>query len=152
MCYNLNIRDLNYKGHYKILSFASMTPNYTTMKKFIGFVGALSVTLLPAITFAQSTGGTSFFTILGTIKNIIGYVGPILMGFMFVYFVWNVVQFIMADAEKKTEARDNMLWSIVGFVVVLGLYGIINVLFNTFGVQTNSQAGSVSGNLPTFSF
>ena len=119
------------------------------MKKFVAFVGSLGIMLTPLVTFAAS----DIFNTLGRIKSIVALAGPILMGLAFVFFVYNVIMFIFTqDAEAKDTARKSMIQSILGFVVILGLYGIVNLLLNTFGVDSNSAVGSQTGNLPTFTF
>ena len=118
------------------------------MKKFIGFVGALSVTLMPVMAMASADIGTT----LVKFKGYVAIAGQLLMGLAFAFFVYNVVMFIFAtEAEAKTKARNAMLQSIIGFVCILGLYGIVSLLLSTFGVDSNSGQ-SVTTALPTFSF
>ncbi len=48
-------------------------------------------------------------------------------------FVWGVVEMIMnADNEEKrqTGAR-HMMWGLIGLFIMLGVYGILNLLINT---------------------
>lgn len=54
-----------------------------------------------------------------------------------VIFLWGVFQFIMgaADKDKRQEGKDHILWGIVGFLIMFGVYGIINILSNTLGVS-----------------
>ena len=118
------------------------------MKKFIGFVGALGLTFMPVLAFAS----TDITTTLVKFKGIVSVGGQLLMGLAFAFFVYNVIMFIFAtEAEAKTKARNAMLQSIIGFVCILGLYGIVSLLLSTFGVDSNSGQ-SVTTALPTFSF
>lgn len=54
-----------------------------------------------------------------------------------VVFLWGVVEFIRGadNEEKRTLGRQHMLWGIVGFVVMFGVFGIINILISTFGLR-----------------
>ena len=54
----------------------------------------------------------------------------------FLYFIYGVVKFLNpSTGEKdKTEARDAMLWGIVGMAIMFSVYGIIAFILNTFGV------------------
>ena len=55
-----------------------------------------------------------------------------------VVFFYGVIIYIR-DAAKSPEAlkkgRDHMIWGIVGFVIMIGVYGIINLLIGTFNIQ-----------------
>jgi hypothetical protein len=54
----------------------------------------------------------------------------------FVIFIWGVFQFIRnaGDKDKRQEGKDHMLWGIVGFVIMFGVFGIITLLGNTVSV------------------
>ena len=125
------------------------TPDYK-MKKFIGFVGAMGLTLSPVLVFAS----TDITTTLAKLKGTVTVGGELLMGLAFAFFVYNVVLFIFAkEAEDKTKARASMLQSIIGFICILGLYGIVSLLLSTFGVDSNATSTiNGSSNMPTFSF
>ncbi len=119
------------------------------MKKFVAFVGSVGLIISPLVASAAA----NIVVALSSINSIIGTVGPILMGLAFVFFVYNVVMFIFAkEAEAKDKARASMLQSILGFVCILGLYGIVNILLSTVGADNASNASAVGGNLPTFTF
>ncbi len=53
-----------------------------------------------------------------------------------VIFLWGVLQFIInaADQTKRQEGKDHMLWGFVGFLIMFGVYGLITILTNTFGI------------------
>lgn len=53
-----------------------------------------------------------------------------------VIFLWGVMEFIRgaANEKKRAEGKEHMLWGFVGFLIMLGVYGIINLLVNTFGI------------------
>ncbi len=55
----------------------------------------------------------------------------------FVVFIWGVFQFIAGadDAAKRQAGKDHILWGIVGFVIMFGVYGIITIVVNTIGVS-----------------
>lgn len=54
----------------------------------------------------------------------------------FVVFLWGVLQFMFnaSDAAKRQEGKDHIIWGIVGFVIMFGVYGIITIVTNTIGV------------------
>lgn len=55
----------------------------------------------------------------------------------FVIFLWGVFQFIQgaADKAKRQEGKEHILWGLVGFLIMFGVYGIITILANSLGVS-----------------
>lgn len=103
---------------------------------------ALSSLLLltPALAFAQVKDLHYVITI------IIGYLNEVLVlmiGVAVVMFVYYIIKyFIKADAERK-EAGPYVMWSLIGFFVVLSLWGLVNILQNTFNLKNeNNQPAS----------
>jgi hypothetical protein len=47
-----------------------------------------------------------------------------------------VLEFIRGanSEDKRTAGRQHMLWGFVGFLIMFGVWGIINILLNTFGI------------------
>ena len=61
----------------------------------------------------------------------------LLFGVAFVIFVWGIVEFIQnseSDDGRETGKR-NMIWGIVGMVIMLSVFGIINIIAGTLGVE-----------------
>jgi len=60
-------------------------------------------------------------------------VNPII-GFLFavavLYFLWGVFKFIMnsEDSTAKAEGQQHILWGIVGIVIMVSAYGLINFI------------------------
>lgn len=69
--------------------------------------------------------------LINNIKDLI--LNPII-GFMFavavVMFIYGIVEYIYgADNEDKRNAgKRHMVWGIVGIFVMMGVYGILNIL------------------------
>ena len=55
----------------------------------------------------------------------------------FVIFLWGVVEFLKNanNVDGRKKGRDHMIWGVLGLVIMLGVYGIINILVNTFGLS-----------------
>jgi len=51
-------------------------------------------------------------------------------------FLWGI--FIMISRASSEEARSvgrkNMLWGIIGMIIMVAVYGIINIIIGTFGI------------------
>ena len=124
------------------------------MKKKIAVLGATAVSfILPIVAFAQiQTGNGTTCTgvrvgiedVICRIYSIITVAIPVMIVGAVAYFIWGIVQFITAsDAEEKGNARGMMVHGIIGFAVILGLWGLVRILLNTFGVDNSSGPGII---------
>ncbi|MBI5405671.1 hypothetical protein HY972_01370 [Candidatus Kaiserbacteria bacterium] len=62
---------------------------------------------------------------------------PVLFAVAFIVFLYGVARayiFSVGDADKVAEGHKLILWGIIGFVVMISLWGIVNVVANTFGL------------------
>ncbi len=76
-------------------------------------------------------------TFLYNVNSVI--LNPIItLGFAlaFAYFFYSVVRFLRlgADSTDRDEARNAILWSIVGLVIMFSVYGLIKFTLDTFGI------------------
>jgi len=128
---------------YKLYNFRLY--NYLEYNKYMNNkftkISILSVvTLLPSFAFAACT------TSPGTLQNIAcqltdiaaSYIVPLLTIGAFVFFLWRVLKFIQdpGNSMKKNENRQAMMWSIVGLVVMVSIWGIVAVVGNTLGIDS----------------
>jgi hypothetical protein len=120
------------------------------MKKLFKFVSVFSfLTLLP-LTFAYaaicpdgrivsdlsfcSSSSSSIGSFLVNVQQIINSIIPVLVALGVVYFVWGVVRFMIGDTEEaKTKGKDTIIYGIIGFAVIMGLWGLVNIVVNTLG-------------------
>jgi len=114
------------------------------MKKRI--LASILVGLSPMIVLAQSvTYVSTWFTL---IQSLLGKAVPLIISLAVVWFMWNVFQYAVAgDEEKKSTAKTQMIWGVVGIAVMVSIWGLIGLLQGTFGVGS-VPAQNVS--LPTF--
>jgi TRAP-type C4-dicarboxylate transport system permease small subunit len=56
----------------------------------------------------------------------------------FVVFLWGVYNFISHAGEEteRAEGKSAIFWGLVGLMIIFGVYGILNLTLNTFGVPT----------------
>ena len=59
-----------------------------------------------------------------------------------VVFAWGVFEFVWkaADETGRAQGRRAILWGFVGFVIIFGAYGIINLALDTFNLTPNNKS------------
>ncbi|MCX6715883.1 MAG: hypothetical protein NT077_02565 [Candidatus Taylorbacteria bacterium] len=97
--------------------------------------------LLPSIAYAATSDKLS-----DIITKIVGYLSDILflmMAVAVVVFVWYVIKYFILPNEDRKSAGLYVMYSLIGFFVILSLWGIVNILTNTFGLgnTSNTPAG-----------
>jgi hypothetical protein len=66
-------------------------------------------------------------------KDILNSIVPVLVALGIVYFVWGVVQYVIADGEEaKKKGKDRIIYGVIGFAVIVSLWGLVNIVVNTF--------------------
>jgi len=76
------------------------------------------------------------------------YLTPFVLGLAFLVFIWGVFKFFVlggSDEEKQKEGKSLMIYAIIGFVVIISFYGIVNLVLGGLGL-TNSPAKFIDFN------
>lgn len=63
---------------------------------------------------------------------------PLLFAAAFITFLYGVANayiFSQGDEEAVRKGHKLILWGIVGFVVMFSLWGLVNIVSNTFGLE-----------------
>ncbi len=92
---------------------------------------------VPALAVAElATGSIGLF-----IGNIVRFMNnilvPLVFAIAFLVFIWGMFQtFILggADEEKQKAGKSLMLYAIVGFVLMVSIWGIVNLVSSGFGL------------------
>ncbi len=93
--------------------------------------GVLQISNNPA---ACSQLGGIFGKILSIINTILV---PVLFAVAFIVFLWGIAKsyiFSAGNPEEVKKGHKLILWGIVGFAVMISLWGLVNVVVNTFGL------------------
>lgn len=108
------------------------------VKKIVPF----AVALMPMLAFAKTAG-----QVIEIIKGILNTIVPLLIAVAVVIFLVGVVKYITAgaDEEKRTEARNTMIFGIVGLFVMVALWGLVNILVSTLGLEGPSNIPTGTG-------
>lgn len=110
-------------------------------------IGLSLAYFLPAVTFA--TGPTDLKGVICLINEYLGYIIPLLFSIALVFFIIGIVKFFVGGEEKLAEAKQMALWGIIGLFVMFSVWGLVNILINTFGFSNQIPGlrgpGSTSG-------
>lgn len=82
-----------------------------------------------------STSGS--LTLCSLIVRVVGYLNQILfllIGLSVVTFAYYVFKYFIKPNENHDEAGKYVLYSVIGFFVILSMWGLVNILQNTFGI------------------
>ena len=85
------------------------------------------------MTFAQFVGSGST-GVIGVINTVIV---PLIFALAFVVFIWGVINYFFlhgGDEAKRSEGRQFTGWGILGMVVLLSVWGLVNLLLSTLGI------------------
>lgn len=95
--------------------------------------GSILALAAPFVVAAQTTLSDILDQVLGFLNT----AAAIVIALAVVYFLYGVTQYIMqaGNEEKRTEARNTMIWGIVAIFVMVSVWGLVNLLQDTFGVQ-----------------
>lgn len=88
----------------------------------------------------------NIYSVLGLIQKVLNTIIPIIMTLGLIYFIWGVISYTTGKSDDaKKEGRDRMIYGIIGLFVIVSVWGLVNILQNTFGV---SGGGGPRGGLP----
>ena len=104
------------------------------MKRFLIPAGLF---LAPAMVLAQGGGGGGLADFLGVIIDLInGVLVPLVIALAVLIFIWGVLVYVLAKSDDaKEKGRDYMIWGIIGLFVIVSVWGLVNVLGGTFGLD-----------------
>lgn len=78
--------------------------------------------------------------LIGDIQEIFGLIVPLLFGLATIYFFWGVIKYIRSAGDpKEAEAgKSIMIYGIIGLAVMASVYGLVNFLTDTVGLDDNT--------------
>jgi hypothetical protein len=66
--------------------------------------------------------------IVGTINN---FIVPVLIAIAFIVFLWGIFKAYIYSADNEAERAKGhqlIIWGIIGFVVILSVWGLVNIV------------------------
>ena len=98
----------------------------------------LSAFLAPVgVVFAQTN--TNLFDVTDTIGALINTATTILVSIAVLILIYGIISYVIAggDEEKQTKARSTIIYGVIGLFVIIAMWGLANILKNTFGTGDN---------------
>jgi len=118
------------------------------------FAIPLSLLLSAPIAFALGTGGTlsspgavanstvdnkSLGDLLANLSTtILAPLVTALLTLALLAFFWGMIKYIKSQGTDKKEGKDIMIWGIIGLAVMVSVWGLVNLVVGTLGVNQNS--------------
>ena len=91
--------------------------------------------------FGVTVGNVCTNTLCAVAQNIIYVINnvlvPLLFAVAFIVFLYGVFKkyiWSRGDETAVEEGHKLILWGIIGFVIMISLWGLVNVVANTFGL------------------
>lgn len=105
--------------------------------------------LFPALTFAQAPDFDYFDTAVVSIGQLVTKLIPILIAIGLLFFIWGLVQFIMAggDDTAKDKGKSHMVWGVIALFVMVAVWGLVGLLGDVTGIEVGGTIDTPSVSL-----
>lgn len=107
------------------------------------------MSFLPVIALAQFGEVDTFMNRIGTFIN--STLIPLLFAFALLFFLWGAFNYFVrggSDEEKRKEGTQGMIYGIIGFVLMVSVWGIVNLIAGGLGFSNNDSIQNIP-NIPT---
>jgi len=115
------------------------------LKKLSLGIGSLVALALPVIAFAQTGPSPTFGPIGNVITNSVTFMNnvlvPLVFAIAFLFFIWGMFKFFIlsgADEDGREAGKQLMMWGIVAFVLMVSIWGIVNVVAGGLGFRAQN--------------
>jgi len=118
------------------------------MKKIFTLITAVTTFALPLLVVAQTSVSNISQAGQFVINTINGVFVPVLFAVAFIVFIWGAFQaFILGanDQEAKSKGKNLMLYGLIGFFVMVSVWGLVNILTGSVGLNNSGVNVPTSG-------
>ena len=112
------------------------------MKKITSYLVAPTMLIFPVVAMAQDFDPDD--RLWGFLADIIVFINNIIIPFLLtlalLFFVYGVFKYFIlggADDEKRGEGKQVILWAVIAFVVIVSVWGIVNLVTSGLGLEEN---------------
>lgn len=87
-----------------------------------------------------AAGGGGITAFISQLVSIMNLIVPFLIGLAVFLIIWGILGYIShaADEEKRQEAKDFIMWGVIGVFLMLSVWGLISILVNTFNLDNSN--------------
>jgi|GEM_PF-1700550 len=92
------------------------------------------------LNLSNSSSGKNLNYLVGIIIGYINEAIYLLVGVAVVMFIFYVIKYFIkpADGAERKEAGTYVMYSVLGFFIILSLWGLVNIVKNTFNLDSSS--------------
>src|SRR3989338_7855311 len=112
------------------VSFAQVNYNRTGTTRYYGGFGGGS--------YGGSGGSGGLWNLFFIVMDFLSQAVILLVALAVVFFLYGILKYITAgdDEEKRGKMKNIMIYGIIGLFVMISFWGIVNILINTFELDT----------------
>ena len=98
---------------------------------------SLSLLASPMLAFAITTVASDAFSLIKILQNVVDVAIPFIIGLAVLVLLYGLFQFIMnaSDEEARANAKQLIIWGIIGIFVMVSIWGLVSILSGTFNLN-----------------
>jgi len=87
--------------------------------------------------------------IIITLSDLVNVAIPVLISLALALFLWGATKYVLAgdSVEGRSKGRGLMIYGIIALFVIVSVWGLVNVLANTFQVGFTTAADAMPGQI-----
>jgi len=87
----------------------------------------------------------TLYTLLEKVRGILDALIPFIIGLAVFVIIWGIFTYIAqaADEEKRAQARQYIVWGVIGVFFMISIWGFVTILVNTFGLDSTIKADQI---------
>ena len=113
-------------------------------KAFAISAGTLVYFAIPLISFAAINNISDVGSFIINLINNVAV--PVLFALAFIVFLWGAFNAFIIGSQNDTakeKGKNLMIWGLIGFFVMVSVWGLVNILASTFNFGINTGPSSV---------
>ena len=118
----------SFNGCQNLSGEGSFSGNMNSLGSFFGFS-----------TQGSCNGATGYaILILGIINHILV---PLIFAISFIVFLWGMFKYFIAggaNPEDQAKGWKLLMYSIIGFAVMISIWGLVNIILHTFNLASTA--------------
>lgn len=103
-----------------------------------------------ALPVFASAAINSLNDIFAFISSTLNTLLPLIIAAAVVYFIYGIAMYVISGSEDaKDAAKNKIIYGVIGLFVMISVWGLVNILVNTFGLNNSGAPSNVTNQLPT---